>query len=149
MCFLCGNTRSKDSFHHFWATIRVPWRKLSRWVWNMQQFVWSLRCLFRTAFAYNYNKPGSMPCYWCTPFVLRSNFLFLWGEKSSLVSFNVQPTSITTPQPSAAVAFYLEECLQDCKGCRTTALALSCTENAFVFQENLLSKCFLLIKIAV
>lgn len=86
--FLCAYTHhDKDSIHHFWTAITVPLRKLSRWVWNMQQFVWSLRCLFRTAFACNYNKLGSMPCYWCIPFVLRSNFLFLREKESALWFF--------------------------------------------------------------
>lgn len=142
MCFSVGTLTEKIAFTHFWAAIRALWRKLSRWVWNMQQFVWSLRCLFRTAFAYNYNKPGSMPCYWCIPFVLRSNFLFLLGEKSRLVSFNVQPTSITTPQRSAAIALYLEECLQDCKGCRIKAVAGSCFKNTVILKKILFLKCF-------
>lgn len=84
MCVRARYTlNNKDSVSHFWTAITVPLRKLSRWVWNMQQFVWSLRCLFRAAFACNYNRIGSVPCYWCILFVLRSNFLFLrgWREK--------------------------------------------------------------------
>lgn len=86
LCVCIYTHHNKDSFHHFWTATTFPLRKLSRWVWNMQQFVWSLRCLFRTAFACNYNKLGSMPCHWCIPFVLRSNFLFL-REKSCHVFF--------------------------------------------------------------
>lgn len=121
MCFLCAYTRhDKDSIHYFWTAITVPLRKLSRWVWNMQQFVWSLRCLFRTAFACNYNKLGSMPCYWCIPFVLRSNFLFLREKKPPCVFFffNVQPTSVTTHQSSGEIALNLGEWLQDCNCCK-------------------------------
>lgn len=73
--------------HNFWTAITFPLRKWSRWVCNMQQFVWSLRCLFRTAFACNYNKLGSMPCHWCIPFVLRSNFLSLRGGKKAALCF--------------------------------------------------------------
>lgn len=107
--YLCAQIpHNKDCFHHFWTVITVPLRKLSRWVWNMQQFVWSLRCLFRTAFACNYNKLGSMPCHWCIPFVLWNNFLFL-REKSRRVFFNVQPTSVTTHQLSTEIILNLEE----------------------------------------
>lgn len=118
--FLCAYThQNKDSIHHFWTAITVPLRKLSRWVWNMQQFVWSLRCLFRTAFACNYNKLGSMPCYWCIPFVLRSNFLFLREKESAGFFFflTVQPTSMTTRQSSIEISLNLEEGLQDCNCC--------------------------------
>lgn len=126
--FLCAHTpHNKDSFYHFWTAIRVPPRKLSRWVWNMQQFVWSLRCLFRSAFACNYNRLGNAPCYWCIPFVLRSNFLFL-REKSSLVSFNAQPTSISTPHSRTEIALYLQKWLQDCNCCKKCS--------GFLFHER-------------
>lgn len=58
-----------------------------------------------------------MPCHWCIPFVLRNHFLFL-GERSRLVFFNVQPTSITTQQSSTEIASNLEEQLQDCNCCK-------------------------------
>lgn len=91
MC-LCVHMRAytlsnKDSMSHFWTAITVPLRKLSRWVWNMQQFVWSLRSPFRAAFACNYNRIGSVPCDWRILFMLRSNFLFLRGWEKAASCF--------------------------------------------------------------
>lgn len=115
LCFISGAFHvfpcaclhhNKGTFLHFWAAITVPLRKVSRWVWNMQQFVWSLRCLFRTAFACDYNKVGSVPRYSFIPFVPPCLF------------FNVQPTSITAHHASAEIALNLEEWLQDCNYCK-------------------------------
>lgn len=80
---------NKDSMSHFWTAITVPLRKLSRWVWNMQQFVWSLRSPFKAAFACNYSRIGSVPCYRRILFMLRSNFLFLrgWEKAASCLYF--------------------------------------------------------------
>lgn len=131
MC-LCAHMRAytlsnKDSMSHFWTAITVPLRKLSRWVWNMQQFVWSLRSPFRAAFACNYNRIGSVPCYWRVLFMLASNFLFLRGwEKAAscffFFFFNVQPTFIYSTAENQN-HWNLEERLQDCKTCKKEKIA--------------------------
>lgn len=101
---VCSYTLSnKESVSHFWTAITVPLRKLSRWVWNMQQFVWSLRSPFRAAFACNYKRISSVPCNWRILFMLRSNFLFLgeWEKAAScFFSLNVQPTLLYSTQKS-------------------------------------------------
>lgn len=91
---LCVHARAytlsnKESVSHFWTAITVPLRKLSRWVWNMQQFVWSLRSPFKAAFACNYKRIGTVPCDWRSLFMLWSNFLFLgdWEKAASCLFF--------------------------------------------------------------